>query len=36
MHSQLREGSLLDSNKNVWMLFLNGSESSAFAMKITP
>jgi len=27
MHSQPGEGSLSDSYKNVWMLFLNGLES---------
>ena len=36
MHSQPGEDSLLDSNKNVWMLFLNGLESSVFATKIAP
>ena len=30
MHSQPREGSLPDSYKNVWMLFLNGPESLVF------
>ena len=36
MHSQPVEGSLPDSCKNVWMLFLNGLERLVFAMKIIP
>ena len=36
MHSQPGEGSLPDSYKNVWILFLNGLESLVFATKIIP